>query len=313
MFKKLLLILTLVCTQALAWEPTKPINVYIGFPPGSGDDSVTRALTKIIEKQNPETKFILNNRPGAGGLIDLNSFVDKPNDGHHLKVIGRHAFTTSPILNKDIVKYQESDFDKILTMAASPMVAVVSADSPLNNLNDLKNLIKSSTAPTLVASNGGNTEAAFRHYLKLTDSSEDKVTLVNYKGPLESQVSVAQKETKITIVPLITALNLHDSGKIKFIAVFSDSKVKEFPSTPLAKDFDKSLVFHSSWGIGLPKNTAKEIKDWFEEKFVKAIRSEQATPIYNATGLIILTNELTPAGYTKGTATDRELFEKVLK
>jgi tripartite-type tricarboxylate transporter receptor subunit TctC len=313
MFNKLLLILALVCTQAFAWEPTKPINVYIGFPPGSGDDTVTRSLTKVIEKQNPETKFIINNKPGAGGVIDLNSFVDKPNDGYHLKVIGRNSFTTNPILNKDIVKYQESEFDKILTMAASPIVAVVGADSSLNNLNDLKNLIKSSTTPTLVASNGGLTESVFRVYLNTINVPQEKITIVNYKGPVETQMAVVQKEVSVTFAPLTTALTLYDSGKTKFIAVFSDSKIKEFPSTPLAKDFDKSLVFYSSWGIGLPKNTAKEIKDWFEEKFVKAIRSEQAAPIYNATGLIILTNELTAAGYTKGTATDRELFEKVLK
>jgi tripartite-type tricarboxylate transporter receptor subunit TctC len=313
MFKKLLFAFALVCTQAHAWEPAKPINVYIGFPAGSGDDTVTRALTSIIEKQNLETKFVINNKPGAGGIIDLNSFVDKPNDGHHLKVIGRNSFTTNPILNKDIVKYQESDFDKVLTMAASPVVAVVSADSPLNNLVDLKNLIKSSSVSTLVSSNGGVPEAVFRYFIKIIDTTEDKVTIVNYKGPLEAQIAVVQKETKVTFVPLTTAINLRDSGKTKFIAVFSDSKIKEFPSTPLAKDFDKSLVFYSSWGIGLPKNTAKEIKDWFEEKFVKAIQSEQAAPIYNATGLIILTSELTAAGYTKGTATDRERFEKVLK
>jgi tripartite-type tricarboxylate transporter receptor subunit TctC len=313
MFKKLLFAFALVCAQAHAWEPTKPINVYVGFPPGSGDDTVTRSLTSIIEKQNPEVKFAINNKPGAGGIIDLNSFVEKPNDGHHLKVIGRHAFTTSPITYKDIVKYQESDFDKVLTMAASPVVAVVSADSPLNNLVDLKNLIKSSSTPILVSSNGGNPEAVFRYYLKIIDSAEDKITIVSYKGPVEAQIAVVQKETKITFVPLATALNLHNSGKTKFISIFSESKIKDFASVPLARDFDKNLVFYSSWGIGLPKNTPKEIKDWFEEKFVKAIQSEQATPIYNATGLIILNNELNSLGYTKGTATDRERFEKALK
>jgi tripartite-type tricarboxylate transporter receptor subunit TctC len=313
MFKKLLIAFALVCAQAHAWEPTKPINVYVGFPPGSGDDTVTRALTSIIEKQNPEVKFTINNKPGAGGIIDLNNFVEKLNDGHHLKVIGRNAFTISPIVDKGIVKYQESDFDKVLTMAASPVVAVVSADSPLNNLNDLKNLIKSSSTPVLVSSSGGMGEAVLTYFIKLIDVTENKVTVVNYKGPLEQQVAVVQKETKVAFVPLATAINLRDSGKTKFISIFSELKIKDFASVPLARDFDKNLVFYASWGIGLPKNTAKEIKNWFEEKFVKAIQSEQATTIYNGTGLIILTSELTAAGYTKGTTTDRELFEKVLK
>jgi tripartite-type tricarboxylate transporter receptor subunit TctC len=313
MFKKLLFTLILVCTQAFAWEPTKPINVYVGFPPGSGDDSVTRSLTSIIEKQNPEIKFIINNKPGAGGVIDLNSFVDKPNDGYHLKVIGRNAFTTTPILNKDIVKYQESDFDKVLTMAASPVVAVVSADSTTNNLVDLTNFIKSSALPVLVSTNSTYTESVFKVYLKSANVSQDKITLVNYKGPLEAQIAVVQKETKVTFVPLTTAINLHDSGKIKFIAIFSESRLKDFSSIPLAKDFDKSLVFYSSWGIGLPKDTSKEIKDWFEEKFRKAIQSEFAASIYNTTGLMILPIELNPAGYIKGTTTDRKKFEEVIK
>jgi tripartite-type tricarboxylate transporter receptor subunit TctC len=312
-FKKLLLIFALFCTQAYAWEPTKPITAYVGFPVGSGDDIVIRNLSSIVEKQNPSVKFIINNKPGASGIVDLNGFVGKPNDGYHLKIIGRGAFTTSPILDKGIVKYQESDFDKVLTMAASPVVAVVSADSSLNNLNDLKNLIKSSSTPTLIASSGGMPEVVFNYFIKLIGATEDKVTIVNYKGPVEAQIAVAQKETKVTLVPLTTTINLRDSGKTKFIGIFSESKIKEFSSVPLARDFHKNLVFYSSWGIGLPKNTPKEIRDWFEEKFTKAIQSEEANLFYNSVGLFIIQSELTPAGYTAGVDEYREKLKKVFE
>jgi tripartite-type tricarboxylate transporter receptor subunit TctC len=312
-FKKLLLIFALFCTQAFAWEPTKPITAYVGFPPGSGDDTVIRNLSSIVEKQNPQVKFTINNRPGASGIVDLNAFVGKPNDGQHLKVIGRGAFTFSHIVDKGIVKYQESDFDKVLTMAASPVVAVVSADSPLNNLVDLKNLIKSSSTPILISSSGGMPEVVLKYFIKIIDVTEDKVTIVNYKGPVEQQVAVAQKETKIAFVPLTTAINLRDSGKTKFISIFSESKIKDFASVPLARDFDKNLVFYSSWGIGLPKNTAKEIRDWFEEKFTKAIQSEEAKSFYNSSGLVVIQSELTSAGYTAGVGVYREKFEKVLE
>jgi len=302
----------LVTSMVFAWEPTKPINIYVGFLPGSGDDTLIRPIAAVIEKQNPGVSFVIQNKAGASGVIALNAFVSKPNDGYHLMVIGRNAFTVAPIVYKDAVNYKESDFDKILTLGATPNILIVNAESPLNNIDDLINTIKKSPEPTLAASSSAYTEGILKIMLNTAGLSSDKMTIVNYKGNGDGMIAIAQKDVMFTASNLAVALPLIDAGKIKPIAIFSDTKLKDFPSTPLAKINNAPLVFYSSWGIGLPKDTPKEINTWFREKFIKALQSEEIKSFFVSRDLNLRQNELTEAGYTKGVAADREKFEKAL-
>jgi tripartite-type tricarboxylate transporter receptor subunit TctC len=302
----------LVTSMAFAWEPTKPINVFVGFPPGSGDDILIRPIAAVIEKQNPGVSFIIQNRAGAGGVIALNDFPSKPKDGHNLMVIGRNAFTVAPIVYKDAVTYKESDFDKILTLAATPNVLVVAADSPMTNVSDLINTIKNSPLPTLIGASSPYSEGIAKIVVTTAGLSLDKLTVVNYKGPGDGMRGIAQKEVVFTVANLATVLPLIDAGKIKPIGFFTDSKIKDFPSTPLVNVNNTQLIFYSSWGIGLPKDTPKEINNWFREKFIKALQSEEIKSFFVSRDLVIRQNELTEAGYTKGVAADREKFEKAL-
>jgi tripartite-type tricarboxylate transporter receptor subunit TctC len=191
-------------------------------------------------------------------------------------------------------------------------VLVVSAESTISNIDDLISTIKKSPLSTLAASSSPYTEGIMKIMLNTAGIPLDKMTIVNYKGNGDGMIAVAQKDVVFTVTNLATVLPLIDAGKIKPIAILSDTKLKDFPSTPLAKINNTPLVFYSSWGIGLPKDTPKEINDWFREKFIKALQSDEIKSFFVSRDLVIRQNELTEAGYTKGVAADREKFEKAL-
>jgi tripartite-type tricarboxylate transporter receptor subunit TctC len=66
------LLLATIAMVAYAWEPTRPINVLIGFAPGSGNEIGFRGVGSILEKSNPKINFVIENKPGADGVVDMN-------------------------------------------------------------------------------------------------------------------------------------------------------------------------------------------------------------------------------------------------
>ena len=121
--KKILAILALIPALAFAWEPTKPVQVYIGNTPGAGNEMAFRKLAEIVQKQNPKFTYVVQNIPGADSVIANNRFLDAPNDGHTINLPSHmSSYVTNDIWEKSIKKYQFDSFSDVLTMGKSPLV-----------------------------------------------------------------------------------------------------------------------------------------------------------------------------------------------
>ena len=84
--KKLLIAALLVPTLAFAWEPTRPVQVYIGNTPGAGNEMAFRKLAEIVQKRNPNFSYVVQNIPGADSVIANNRFLEAANDGHTINL-----------------------------------------------------------------------------------------------------------------------------------------------------------------------------------------------------------------------------------
>jgi len=105
--KQALAILLLLPALAFAWEPSKPVQVVIGFAPGSGNEVSFRKASSIVMKQNPGTNFVIETKPGADAAVASNSFMTAPSDGLHLLVSSYMSlFVTNDIWQKDIKKFE---------------------------------------------------------------------------------------------------------------------------------------------------------------------------------------------------------------
>ena len=127
------IIFSLIASAAWAWEPTKPINVLIGFAPGSGNELSFRGVSSILEKSNPKLSFIIENRPGASGVVAMNDFVNRLADGHHISIPSNQGvFVTAEFFQRGIVKYTLDDFEYVVGIAKSPLVVIAHSGSNVN-------------------------------------------------------------------------------------------------------------------------------------------------------------------------------------
>jgi tripartite-type tricarboxylate transporter receptor subunit TctC len=297
--KKLFAILAIAfCSTAMAWQPTKPINVYIGFAPGSGNELSFRGVSSIMERQNKNLSFVIRNQPGADGVIAMNEFITKPNDGYHVYVPSHQGiWVTAEYFNKQAVRYTLDDFEYVVSIAKSPLAIVVPGDSNIKTVPEFLKAIQNPEKSLNIAAGSGAHKLAYNYMSDKLNLDEKKVQLIGYKGPAQAAVAVAAKEVDYGILPVAVAQTIAQSGKIRILAICGEKRLAQIPDVPLMNQFVPGMNVYAAWGIILPKGTPKEIVDWYVTNFSTTIVSKEAQQFFDNNLMFIDERELTPQGF----------------
>src|SRR5271154_5562076 len=115
--------------------PSKPLHIYVPYSAGGGVDILARTLGDAVSRQWGQS-VVVENRPGAGGVVASQSLVTSTPDGYTLMVVASgHA--TNPFLYPKLPYDTFRDFTPIAVLASSPNILVVRADSPFKTLADV--------------------------------------------------------------------------------------------------------------------------------------------------------------------------------
>src|SRR3982074_329271 len=123
--------------------PSKPVHIFVPYAAGGGVDILARTLGDVVSRHWGQT-VVVENRPGAGGVVASQALATSPADGYTLIVVASgHA--TNPFLYPKIPYDTFNDFTPISLLASSPNILVVRADSPFKTLADLIAQARSNT------------------------------------------------------------------------------------------------------------------------------------------------------------------------
>lgn len=308
------LLLATASLLAQAWEPTKPITAVIGFAPGSGNELSFRGISSIIEKANPKISFIVENRPGGDGTIGMNHFVKLPNDGHHISVPSHQGiWVTSDFANPENKKYTLDDFEYVVTLAKSPLAIIANSASTVNTPREFLDRVKNTDKPLNIAAGSGAHKLAYEYMMYNIKGNRSLVKTIPYKGPAQAGQDVAGGHVEFGIIPVAVANTLTQSGKIKIIALCSEYKIDAIKDVPLMKDLIPGMNVYAAWGIILPKNTNKEIVDWYVTNFTTAIRSNEGQRFLRENLMFAEPKEQTPQGFKASMMQLREKWVPIIK
>lgn len=261
------LLASLLSFSALAWQPSKPVNVVIAYGPGSGNEVLFRKLDSIITKTN-KINFVLEFKPGAFELIGMNHFAQAANDGHTLYAPGVGVYFGTPVWFKKNLVQDPAEWEPVISLGESPVAVFTSADSPANNPQDLFNLMRSGQkvnigvgAPVFVL--------AYEHMAKATNARQAQ--RVQYNSPAAVVQAAAGKEIDFGLAPLGVASEMAKAGRIKIIGVTGSNRGQYHSLAEQFKGLD--LVAHV--GLMLPKATPKPIVDYYKKLFATAIATQE--------------------------------------
>lgn len=307
--KKLLVALLLVPTLAFAWEPTKPVTVIVGFAPGSGNEVAFRQASSIVQKNNPRVSFIIENKPGADAVVSQNHMLTVPADGHTISVPSHMSlFVTNDIWQKNIKKFDYDTFTNVVTLGKSPLAVVANSKSVISTPHEFVALLNMGYRPVNIAVGGGAHQMAYEYIMYKAKGNRDQVKMIRYQGPLQAVTAVAGEQTEFGIMPVAIARPLIESGKVKLIGLTGNS-INNMPT--MAKEV-AGLQVYAGWMVSLPPATPKDVVDWYQQEFSRAIRSPEYQQWAKNNYIFTVDSELNPQGTLRYGQQLRKSFEPVI-
>ena len=313
MNKLLLAFLLLFSNFAYAWEPTKTVTAIIGNTPGSGGEVAFRMLAQIVQKNNPKVNFIVQNMPGAGGVIALNHFMSVTNDGTYVALPAHmDIYVTHDIWYKKSKRYEYNTFSDVLTMGKSPLVLVANAKSKVNTPEEFMTAISSTKEKLTVAIGSGAHRTAYEYLAARANANKELFKFIDYSGPAQAMLSVAQNENEFGIMPIAIAQPQIEAGLIKAIGITGNTKMPQLPTTRFLNEVAPGIDVYAAWALILPPKTNNDIINWYQKEFSKAAMSQEYLDWCDKNVVFVDNNELTPTGLSKTVDTLRKNFIPVL-
>ena len=268
-------------------------------------------------KQNPGTNFVIETKPGADASIASNQFMTMPSDGLHLLVPSHMSlFVTNDIWQKDLKRFEYNSFKNVLTLGKSPLVLVASSKSSVNTPQEFVKYITSGRQVN-IAVGGGAHRMAYEYIMLKTKADPSLVMNIKFNGPLPAVTSVASYDgksgTEFGIMPVAIAKALIDAGKVKPIGLTGGPRLKQLPNVPLLSDVVPGLKVYAGWILSLPPSTPDTIVSWYQDKFSKAILSDEYREWAEQNYIIIDKTELNPKGVMAYADELRTAFAPVAK
>lgn len=314
MKRLLALLLTVVVSSAWAWQPTKPVNVVIGFAPGSGNEVSFRGVAAIVEKNNPGVTFVVENRPGADAALAMNYFIGLPSDGHHINVASQqNTWVMGEVLNRDIARWTPNSFEYAINIAKSPLAIIAHKDSPVTTPQELIRLLETTNRNINFAVGSSSHKLAFEYLINNIKSRKHQILTANYKGPNQAGSDVAGGHVEFGVIPAAIAYQFYKTGKVKIIALCGEKRLDLIPNVPLMEKYVPGLNVYAGWGILLPKNTPREVVEWYNREFKRAILSKQAQEFFKQNLMFVEERELTPDGYQASMLTLRHRWQPIAR
>jgi tripartite-type tricarboxylate transporter receptor subunit TctC len=155
--------LSLAATAAVADYPERPISLTVAYGAGGATDFQARIVTMMAAKEDKQGKpvylngqpMVILNRPGAGGQVGWNRFVDKAKaDGYELAAYNVPHFIAQSIVFPDKVKYNIDNLEAIANWGADPAVLIVNKESPFNSVQDVVEYAKANPGKLTVSGAG---------------------------------------------------------------------------------------------------------------------------------------------------------------
>ena len=268
------LIVVSTATAGLAQSyPSKPVRVVVPYPPGGSTDIVARVIGEQLS-QSMGQRFVVDNRPGAGGNIGMQLAAGAEPDGYTV-VVGTTARAINMTLFKDLPYDTVKDFEPIALLTEIPLILVVNPAVEAQSVADLIALAKERPGTLNVASsgNGQSTHLAAEMFNAMAGI---KLTHVPYKGSAPAITDVMAGHVQLMFDTVMSALPHVQAGKLRALAVSSAERAPVAPDVPTIAEAALPGYEAIAWnGLFAPAGTPRAIIDQLNAEVVRALQSEK--------------------------------------
>lgn len=246
--------------------PARPVRYICPWPAGGSTDAVIRAIAESAGKTLGQ-QVIVENKPGAGGMLGANELVSAKPDGYTLSQLPHGVFriphmqkTTFDTLN---------DFTWIACLTGYTFGLVVPADGPIKSIADLVAYAKANPGKF----NYGSTGTGTSPHLAVEEFAQRagiKLNHIPFKGNADNMQAILGGHTMAASDATGWAPHVA-SGKLKLIATYGNKRTKRWPDVPTLDELGYKTVSDSPFGVCGPKGMDPAITRQLHDAFRKTL------------------------------------------
>jgi tripartite-type tricarboxylate transporter receptor subunit TctC len=280
-------LLALSCGAAAAQGfPTKPIRIVVPFPPGGSADALARVLgTRLTTALGQPV--VVENKPGAGGILGAETVAKSPADGHTL-LFANTNIAINPSLYKALPYDTPNAFAPVILMVNVPNLLLVAEDVKATNVKELIALAKAQPGKLNYATAGNGT---FPHLavelFKL--QAGVSITHIPYKGAAPALNALLAKDVQVLSNDLVNAVPHVKTGKVRALAITGSTRSPALPEVPtMAEAGLKNYVAVGWQGIMAPAGTPPAVVAQLNAEINKALADPGLRSTLTSQGLEVM-------------------------
>ena len=289
--------------------PSKPVKIIVPSTPGDGSDILARSIAQKLTERWGQS-VIVENRPGAGGVVGTEASAKSPADGYTVIMgnAGSHAINQAlyPKLSYDVVR----DFAPITLVASAPNVFVVNPSVPARTVAEFIALAKKEPGKYSFAS-GGNGSSAHLNGEMLKSFAGIEMTHVPYKGSSPAITDVIAGQVQLMIGNLPPILPFIKSGKVRALGVTTTTRFAATPDVPPISETVPGYESLAWFGLFAPAATPKDILTKWHGDVVAVLALPEIRERVAQLGFDVVGN--TPEAYAALVRGDIAKWQKVVK
>jgi tripartite-type tricarboxylate transporter receptor subunit TctC len=272
----------------------KPVRIVVGFAPGGSNDLVARALAPRISASVGQ-QAIVDNRPGANGIVAAEHVAKSAPDGHTIILTGVSTFVLNPLVYPKVPYDTLRDLAPITVVAVMPQIIVAHPSLPAKSLKDIAELARLSPGKLTAASPGVGglshlTLELFKSIAKL------QIEHVSYKGTAPALTDLLGGHVPLLVADLPAPLPHVKSGKLRALAVTGERRSALLPDVATSAEQGFPGLQATNWlGVMAPAKTPPALLERLHAAFVAAVAAPDSREKYGAVGVDTATSQSSAA------------------
>jgi tripartite-type tricarboxylate transporter receptor subunit TctC len=264
------IVLAAAAPALAAWPEDKPVEVIVGFAPGGATDVMARKLLPIVEKRLGG-KFVVLNKPGAGGEIAFATIARATPDAYTMGLVNVPGYNFLPMTRK--TQYSMDEIRLVARVVDDPSVIVVRSESSFASLPDLIAALRAKPGSVTFGHNGAGTNGHLALRM-IAAAAKVEPNEISYRGTAAQRTDLLGGHLDVGMVSLSEVAELHggNKGPLRAIAILAKSRSPSLPGVPTAEEAGIPVTMTAERGFAMPKGAPDEVVKKLEAALAEAVR-----------------------------------------
>jgi tripartite-type tricarboxylate transporter receptor subunit TctC len=286
--------------------PNQTVRIIVPFSAGSNTDGQARVIADRLGELWRQ-QVIVENRPGIAGT---GSAAKAAPDGYNL-LLTSSGHSISGVLHKNLSFDPIKDFTAVTQVTTVPVALIVSPDLPAKSVKEFIEMANAKPGG-LNFSSAGTASTSYLAGELFKQTAKINIVHIPYKGGPEAMTAVIRGDAALYMSSVNLALDLIQSGRVRALAVTTNSRVTPLPEVPTVAESGLPDYFYDSWfGVLAPAHTPAPIVEKLSRDIARVLQLPDVQDRLIKLGMVVSTNG--PAKFDELVRKDTERFGKLLR